>query len=217
VTESRKSRPAPAAATAPKRAAATAPKRAAATAPKRAAAPRAKTVVVAASSLPPAPPAARHPNLGLAPFDMTSSFPAAAGTVRDRAAGISAAALKAAQAADPTIAQRHDEAGLETLLRDGELLTERLAMCLGGGRDGWLTEYAEWIGPIERRRGVPLADLAAICDGIREAIAPHLAADELAAATASLDAAAGVFRRNGRVGGDRHKRNAFLKWFYRGV
>ena len=52
---------------------------------------------------------------------------------------------------------------------------------------------------------------------MREAVAPHLAADELAAATASLNAAAAVFRRNGRVGGDRHKRNAFLKWFYRGV
>ena len=198
MTESRKSRPAPAAATASR----------------RAAAPKAKTAIVAA---PPTAPAVRHPNLGLAPIDMTSSFPAAAGTVQDKAAGISAAALKAAQAADPTFAQRHDEAGLKTLLRDGELLAERLSMCLGGGGDGWLTEYAEWIGPIERRRRVPLADLAAICDGMREAIAPYLAADELAAATASLNAAAAVFRRNGRLGGDRHKRNAFLKWFYRGV
>jgi hypothetical protein len=204
VTESRKTRPAPAAATAA----------APAAAPRRAAAPKAKTAIVAAS---PAAPAGRHPNLGLAPIDMTSSFPAAAGAVRDRAAAITAAALKAAQAADPTFAQRHDKADLETLLRDGELLTERLAMCLGSGRDAWLTEYAEWIGPIERRRGVPLADLAAICDGMREAVAPHLAADELTAATASLNAAAAVFRRNGRVGGDRHKRNAFLKWFYRGV
>ena len=32
-----------------------------------------------------------------------------------------------------------------------------------------------------------------------------------------LDAAIDVLRKNGRLGGDPHKRNALLKWFYRGV
>jgi hypothetical protein len=33
----------------------------------------------------------------------------------------------------------------------------------------------------------------------------------------ALDAAIEVLRKNGRLGGDGHKRNALLKWLYRGV
>jgi len=161
--------------------------------------------------------AAHHPNLGLAPFDMTSGYPVAAAALRRDAAGISAGALTAAEKADATLRSRYDEAGLRLLRRDAELLTERLAMCLGGGGVRWLADYAEWIGPIERRRGVVLGDLAAMCTGIGEALDPALGADELAAAKRALDAAANVFRRNGRVAGDHHKRNALLKWMYKGV
>jgi hypothetical protein len=170
--------------------------------------------VAVAKSLAPAP---HHPNLGLAPFDMTSGYPAAAATVRRDAAQVSAGALTAAAKADPTLRSRYDETGLRLLLRDAELLAERLAMCLGGGGVRWLSDYAEWIGPIERRRGVVLGDLAALCAGMVEALEPSLGADELAAARRALEAAANVFRRNGRVAGDRHKRNAFLKWMYKGV
>lgn len=164
-----------------------------------------------------AAPAPHHPNLGLAPFDMTSGYPAAAATLRREVAQISSGALTAAAKADPTFLTRYDEAGLRLLVRDAELLAERLAMCLGGGGVRWLTDYAEWIGPIERRRGVVLGDLAALCVGMGEVLEPALGADELAAAKRSLDAAANVFRRNGRIAGDRHKRNAFLKWMYKGV
>ncbi len=158
-----------------------------------------------------------HPNLGLAPAVMTASHGAAAGKVRLDAARISVGALEAVAKADPTIRTRYDDIGLRMLLRDGELLIERLAMCLAGGQDSWLTDYAEWIGPIHRRRGVPLRDLAALCAAIPGQIEPQLGSDELAAATRYLDAAAAVLNRNGRVGGDRHKRNALLKWMYRGV
>ncbi len=174
-----------------------------------------KALAVAVAKSP--APAAHHPNLGLAPFDMTSGYPAAAATVRRDAARVSAGALTAAAKTDPTLRSRYDAAGLRLLARDAELLVERLAMCLGGGGVRWLTDYAEWIGPIERRRGVVLGDLAAICAGMVEALEPSLGADELAAARRALDAAANVFRRNGRVAGDRHKRNAFLKWMYKGV
>jgi hypothetical protein len=162
-------------------------------------------------------PAYRHPNLGLAPIDMTSTYPAAAAIVRREATQISVGALKAALNADPTFRSRYDETGLRLLARDAELLSERLAMCLGSGEVRWLTDYAEWIGPIERRRGVSQGDLATLCRGMIETLEPTLGADELGAATRAIDAAAAVFRRNGRVGGDRHKRIAFLKWIYRGV
>jgi hypothetical protein len=170
--------------------------------------------VAAAKSL---APASHHPNLGLAPFDMKAGYPAAAATLRRDAAAISAGAMTAAEKADATLRSRYDGAGLRLLRRDAELLTERLAMCVGGAGVRWLADYAEWIGPIERRRGVVLGDLAAICTGIGEVLDPALGADELAAAKRALDAAANVFRRNGRVAGDRHKRNALLKWMYKGV
>ena len=78
-------------------------------------------------------------------------------------------------------------------------------MCLASGNDRWLTEYAEWIGPIYRRRGVPLADLSALCAGVRETVEPLLGPDELAAATGSLDAAAAIGNDYGRMQ-ERHQR-----------
>ena len=162
-------------------------------------------------------PAHRHPNLGLAPFDLTTGFTAAADKLRANASPIAAGALEAAVSADPTLRTRYDDVGLRRLLRYGELLVGRLATCMAGGQDRWLTDYAEWIGPICRRRGISQGDLAAVCAGIRGTLETQLDPDEFAAAAHSLDAAAAVFKRNGRVAGDSHKRNALLKWMYRGV
>ena len=159
----------------------------------------------------------RHPNLGLAPISRTAGYPAAAEKLQTDMLRISASALDAAVKADPTIRARYNEAALRRLLRDGELLVERLSMCLASDTTRWLAEYAEWICPIYRRRGVPLGDLSALCVGIRETVAPMLSVDELEAATQSLEAAVAVFKRNSRIGGDRHKRNALWKWMYRGV
>jgi hypothetical protein len=97
------------------------------------------------------------------------------------------------------------------------LLVDRLAICVASGEARWLTEYAEWVAPIYRRRGVPLGDLGLICAGLRQGVEPLLGADELALATRALDAAIVSFGKNGRLGGDGHKRNALLKWLYKGV
>jgi hypothetical protein len=209
VTESRASSPKPAASSAAKPAAKPAVARA-----RKAAVPTAPLAVLASK---PAAPAYRHPNLGLAPVDMTAGLPAAAQKVHAGAAAIAAGALEAAVRTDPTIRTRYDQVALRWLLRNGELLADRLATCLASGKDQYLTDYAEWIGPICRRRGLSLGDLAAVCAGMREALEPRLDPDELAAATRSLEAAAAVFKRNGRLAGDSHRRNALLKWMYRGV
>jgi hypothetical protein len=160
---------------------------------------------------------ARHPNLGLAPVDMQAGYVAGAEQLRSSVSLVAARALEAAVKADPTITERYDETGLRRLLRDGELLVERLAMCLASGNPRWLVEFAEWVAPIYRRRGTSLLDLAALCDGLKAAAAAHLSAEELAAARASLEAATAVLRRNSRLAGDRHKRNALWKWMYKGV
>jgi hypothetical protein len=148
---------------------------------------------------------------------MASGFPAAAEKLRRDAVKIAVSALEAATRADPTIPGRYSEVGRRRLLRDGDVLVERLAMCLASDDKRWLEGFAEWVAPIYRRRGVTLLDLAALCSGIRESIEPDLSADELASARRALDAATTVFRRNSRLGGDRHKRNSLWKWMYRGV
>jgi hypothetical protein len=206
--------------TVPAEAAEPVPAEAAATPTPPAAPAEAPDAAVSALAVAPKPVVAlgnRHPNLGLAPISRTVGYPAAAEKLRTDMLRISAAALEATVTADPTIRARYDEAGLRRLLRDDELLVERLSMCLASDTTRWLAEYAEWICPIYRRRGVPLGDLAAVCEGIHETVAPILSPEELEVATRSLEAAIEVFRRNGRLGGDRHKRNALWKWMYRGV
>ena len=64
---------------------------------------------------------------------------------------------------------------------------------------------------------MPLGDLGALCDGIRETVEPLLDAAERRTATRALEVAAAIFKRNSRIAGDRHKRNALWKWMYRGV
>jgi hypothetical protein len=162
-------------------------------------------------------PPARHPNLGLAPIDMSAGYSGAARRMRGDMAGIAARGLEAAVKADPDLRDRHDDVGLRRLLRDGELLVERLAMCVGSDDSRWIVDYAEWIVPAYRRRGIPLGDLATLCEGIRTALAPDLTEDELASVSRAIDDATTVLRRNGRLGGDRHKRRALFKWMYRGV
>lgn len=162
-------------------------------------------------------PTHRHPNLGLAPLDMDAGFTAEANVLRRDKAAIAAAALVAAVAADPDFQLRFDDAGLRQLLHDAEVLIDRLAMCLDANDTRPMAEYAEWIGPIFRRRSVSLWDLVEICNGIREIVAPTLGQEASKAMDGILDAAIEVLRKNGRLGGDPHKRNALLKWFYRGV
>jgi hypothetical protein len=162
-------------------------------------------------------PAHRHPNLGLAPVGMTTGFPVAAEKLRRDALKIAVGALEVATRADPTIPGRYSDVGRRRLLRDGEVFVERLAMCLASDNPRWLGGFAEWIAPIYRRRGVTLLDLAALCAGIQEVIAPDLSVDEQASTARALDAAVIVLRRNSRIAGDRHKRNALWKWMYRGV
>jgi hypothetical protein len=148
---------------------------------------------------------------------MTAGYPEAADKLRRDSLKIAAEALESAMESDSSIGERYDEIGLRRLLRDGELLTERLAMCLGSNETRWLRDFAEWVAPIYRRRGVSLLDLAAICAGIGKAAATRLDAVELEAATRALETATSILVRNSRIAGDRRKRNPLWKWMYRGV
>lgn len=148
---------------------------------------------------------------------MTAGFPQAAERLRHDAPAIAARALESALADDPAFAKRYDEVGLQRLLHDAEMLVEQLAMCVAGDDPRPLAEYAEWISPIYRRRRVSLLDVDALCEGVRSAIGSTLDPAAMPAADRALTAATEVLRRNARLAGDTHKRNALWRWLYRGV
>lgn len=157
-----------------------------------------------------------HPSLGLPPRDLTAGYPAAAERIRASGSRLAARALSVAIDADPTIRARYDDAGQRHLLRDAELLAERIALSVAAGDPAPATEYADMTAPVYRRRRVPMDDLVALCEGLRAALPSVLAPAELPGANAALDGAIGVYRWHRRLAGDARKRNRLLQFIYKG-
>jgi hypothetical protein len=157
-----------------------------------------------------------HPSLGLPPPDRSAGFPEAAARIRANAERLAARALRAAMDTDATIGMRNDDAGLRRLLRDAELLAERIAYCVETGDTGHAREYAEWTAPLYRRRFTPMDDVIGLCEGLRSAFPSVLAPGELPLANASLDAAIERYRWHRRIAGDARKKNALLQLLYKG-
>ena len=157
-----------------------------------------------------------HPSLGLPPRDTTAGYPAAAARIRGDVARLAGRALRVAMDADRTIKTRYDEAGQRLLLHDAELLAERVALCLETDTPSLAHDYAEWTAPVYRRRGTPMNDLIALCEGLRASLPSALAPAELASASEALDAAITAYRWHRRIAGD-HKRNAILQLLYKGA
>jgi hypothetical protein len=157
-----------------------------------------------------------HPSLGLPPLDLTAGFPEAAARIRRSASRLAARALAAAIDADPTIPARYDEAGQRHLLRDAELLAERVAVAVAAGNPKPAADYADMTAPVYRRRRVPMDDLVTLCEGLRAALPSVLAPGELPTAGAALDAAIEVYRWHRRLAGDARKRNRLMQFIYKG-
>jgi hypothetical protein len=157
-----------------------------------------------------------HPSLGLPPPDPTAGLPDAAARLRAHRERLAARALRVALDRDPSIQARHDETGLRHLLRDAELLAERVALSLETADVAPAREYAEWTAPQYRRRRFAMDDLIGLCEGLRAALPSVLAPAEMPAASAPLDAAIEVYRWHRRIAGDARKQNAFLRFLYKG-
>jgi hypothetical protein len=158
-----------------------------------------------------------HPSLGLPPLNLTAGSADAADRIRANAPRLAARALSVSIQADPTIRDRHDEAGQRHLLHAAELLAERVALAVASGDTSPATEYAEWTTIVYRRKAIPMDDLIALCEGLRAAIPSTLAPGELPAANAALDAAIAVYRWHRRLAGDARKRNRLLQLLYKGA
>ena len=147
---------------------------------------------------------------------MAAGLPQAAERIRAASDRLAGRALEVALAETSTMRARYDEAGLRQLLRDTELLVDRVALSVGAADPYFTRAYADMVSPVYRRRNVPLDDLIALCDGIRAALPGVLTPDELASAGAALDEAIEVFRWHRRLAGDARQKNAFAQFLYKG-
>lgn len=158
-----------------------------------------------------------HPSLGLPPLDQTAGYPDAAARIRANAPQLAARALQVAIDADPTINDRYDETGQRHLLRDAELLAQRVALAVAAANPLPAEEYAEWTTIVYRRKAIPMDDLIALCEGLRSALPGVLAPGEVPTANEALDAAIKVYRWHRRLAGDARKRNRLLQLLYKGA
>ena len=143
-------------------------------------------------------------------------FPDAARTIRERAPILAARALEVAIDRDPTIRERNDEAGLRARLWDATLLARQLAVAVEQDDPLPMREYAEQIGPVYRRKAVPLDDLSHLCEGLRASLGGVVAGEAFDSASLALDEAIAVFRWHRRLAGDARRKNPFLQFLYKG-
>lgn len=157
-----------------------------------------------------------HPVLGLPPADPTAGRTDAAARLRRERARIAPLALKAAVAADATLTDRYDETMLRRFLRDHEQHIEQLARALETGEERFVTEYAEWIVPIYRRRRVPMKDAATLLVGLRQAAVAVLTPDDGRALGVLVEAWLKRLRFHRALPGD-HKGNGVARFLWKGA
>ena len=158
-----------------------------------------------------------HPTLGLPPRSLEAGYPDAAARLRAEQARLAVRALEVAAAGDATLRTRYDEHGLRNLLRDAEVLVDRLALCVAGDDVYWLQAFADQSATVLRRRGVPMDDIVRICEGLRDGARGVLAEDEMAVADRALDAAVKVYHWYRRLSGDARKKNPIIDAIYKGI
>lgn len=157
-----------------------------------------------------------HPSLGQPPRSLHVQ-PEAAATLRAARSAIAARALEIAVDADPTMRERHDDAGLRNLLRDAEVFTDRLALCVAGDDPYWLREFADQTAPVFRRRKVPVDDVVQVCDGIRAGARGVVDESVMPSVDRAIDAAIEIFRWYRTLAGDARRRNPIVAALYKGI
>jgi hypothetical protein len=130
---------------------------------------------------------------------------------------VAARALEAAVGGDATFRDRYDELGLRELLADLEAMVEILAGSVAAGDTGPMARWAESVAVRYRKRGVPMDDVVAMCEGLRRASALAATPAAMPAVDAALDATIEVLLWHRRLAGDARKRHPLLAFIYKGA
>jgi hypothetical protein len=157
-----------------------------------------------------------HPSLGRPPRNLQVQ-PEAAARLRASRSLIASRALEIAVHADPSMRERHGEAALRNLLRDAEVLTDRLALCVAGDDPYWLREFADQTAPVFRRRKMPVDDVVRVCEGIRSAAGGLVDESVRPSVDRGIDAAIEVYHWYRTIAGDARRRNAIIAALYKGI
>ena len=158
-----------------------------------------------------------HPLHGARPVDRTAGFPAAARLLTADWERIAGSAITAAVERNPELPARLGEIGLRHLLRDGEVVLEKLAESLASGSTSPLRLFTEHATPTWRRRRISMDDVTDLYEGLRLAVPALLPSDAAPLADAALCDGIAVLRWHRRLGGDRRKRNRILAALYKGA
>jgi hypothetical protein len=157
-----------------------------------------------------------HPSLGLPPSDPTAGMPDAAARLRANKERLASVALQEAIKSAPGLDERYDERMLRLMLRDYSTHIEQLARALETGEDSYVTNYGEWLVPVYRRRGIPMADFMALLAGLRDASASVLTPSETEYSMALFERWDERLKAHGRLPGD-HKGNSIIRFFFKGA
>jgi hypothetical protein len=157
-----------------------------------------------------------HPTLGLPPDDVTAGLPDAAARLRASKKRIAQLALQRVVGNEDGFTDRYGEDPLRLFLRDYDRHIEQLAKSMETANDSYLVNYAEWLVPVYRRRGVPSHDLIVMLGALKRAASTVLSPDEQKSSELYLHNAMMRVKHHQRLPGD-HKGNSVIRFFWKGA
>jgi len=107
--------------------------------------------------------------------------------------------------------------GLRHLLRDAEVVLQKLCESVGAGSVAPLKNFTEHATATWRRRRISMDDVTDLYEGLRVAVASTITGDAAAFADSTLTEGIAVLKWHRRLGGDERKRNRILKAIYKGA
>ena len=112
---------------------------------------------------------------------------------------------------------RVGDLGLRRLLRDAEVVLQKLGESVGAGSVAPLKNFTEHATPTWRRRRISMDDVTDLYEGLRVAVAATISGDAARFADQALSEGIAVLKWHRRLGGDTRKRNRILKAIYKGA
>jgi len=158
-----------------------------------------------------------HPLHGARPLDRTAGFPSVVAPLTAQWEQLAGRAIVAAVERNPELRDRVGDLGFCALLRDGEVVLQKLAESLEVGRPTPLRTFTEHATPTWRRRRISMDDVTDLYEGLRVAVASVIAPEAAALADATLVEGIKVLKWHRRLGGDTRTRNAILQAIYKGA